>query len=71
MSSLSKEQKIHDLAVAFASVEYKNELDRRRGTPNEPKVSVQDRVPGFYTFYADAVRELISDSERYSVLYGD
>ena len=32
----AKDQKIHDIAIAFAHAEYKNELERRRGTVDEP-----------------------------------
>jgi len=51
----TKDQKIHDLAVAFAHAEYKNELERRRGTATEPIVTIPDRIPGFHVFYKDAV----------------
>jgi len=66
----AKDQKIHDIAIAFAHAEYKNELERRRGTADEPVVTVPDRIPGFYTFYEEAV-EVIKTHPRFQDLSDD
>jgi len=56
----TKNQKVHDIAIAFITTEYKNELERRRGTKDEPVVTVQDRVSSFCVFYEEVVATLNS-----------
>jgi len=66
----TKSQKIHDIAIAFTNAEYKNELERRRDSQNEPIVNVQDRVPAFYATYRDAV-ETLKNEQQYPHITDD
>jgi len=74
---LTNDQKAHDIAVAFAQAEYKNELERRRGTKDEPVITVQDRASSFYAFYEESIVEFndkLNDPDRprhYSRSSGD
>ena len=68
MSSLSKEQKIHDLAVAYATAEYETECFR--WWPSNVGVETSKKTDILYDLYVDAV-ECFNNPEKYPVLFDD
>jgi len=54
MSTLTKEQKIHDIAIAFAAAEYQNEIERRRMTLEK----AQQGLHVFVFLYERALEDL-------------
>jgi hypothetical protein len=64
---VDKDQRNHDIAVAFATAEYKNNFEWQRASGNNPDTTaIVGKVVSFASYYREAVA-VLTEPQRFDL----
>ena len=68
MLTQTGKQRLHDFAIAFATIEYKNELERQRKEPNQLEDSPHNNALVFRYLYENTITMFKNRSDLFEDL---